>query len=294
MRHCLAFLLVGCTSHEPKPVPKVEPTLVLSASSVSVPVEAPRPQNVLGKFQTLYDFKGKHEGRAKNIRFGASKLNGVVIAPGATLSFNETVGPRTLQNGFFLAKEIYLGEMVDGVGGGICQVSSTLFAAGLLADLDVVERRPHSRPLRYTQPGLDATVAFPDEATCKKDPAFCSDLKLRNPYSFPVQIVSAWVAEGDKEKVVFQVLGEGSPPSVHTRWWSNETTPFQKRMRKTGKFLGKYKKRVQSGREGLSGVLTVQGGRATRRIQSKYAPVDEIWEVGLGWDMSEMPWNTEP
>ena len=248
---------------------------------------------MLGEYSTPYEFKGKHEGRAKNIRFGASKLDGIEIAPGATFSFNETVGPRTLQNGFFLAKEIYLGEMVDGVGGGTCQVSSTLFAAGLFADLDIVERRPHSRPLRYTKPGLDATVAFPDEVTCKKDPN-CSDLKLRNPYSFPVRLVSAWIAEGAKEKVILQVLGEGTPPSVRVQWWANETAPFKKRMRKTGKFLGKYKKRVQSGSDGLSGVLMVQGGRTPRKILSQYAPVDEVWEIGLGWDMSEMPWDTEP
>lgn len=294
MRYWLAFLLVSCTTHDPKPVPKVEAPPVVSSSPAPVVVPATRPQNVLGEFQTLYDFKGKYEGRAKNIRFGAGKLNGVEIAPGATFSFNQTVGPRTIKNGFFLAKEIFLGELVDGVGGGSCQVSSTLFAAALFADLDIVQRRPHSRPLRYTKPGLDATVAFPDEATCEKDPGFCSDLKLQNPYSFPVRIRAETSAEGEKEKVVFRILGEGTPPKIRIHWSVNETSSFKKRMRKTGKYLGKWKKRVQSGSDGLSGVLFVQGGRVPHRIQSRYAPVDEIWEVGLGWDMSEMPWDTEP
>jgi vancomycin resistance protein YoaR len=289
----LILLLVGCSRTEAKPLPK--PVEAPAPSASSVPVEVPKTKNVLGTFQTLYDFKGsKYEGRAANISYGASKLNVVEILPGATFSFNQTFGPRTLESGFFQAPEIFFGEMVPGVGGGTCQVSSTLFAAAVLADLDVVERRPHSRPLRYIKPGLDATVAFPDPATCEKDRNLCSDLKLRNPYPFPVTIMAGTDLEGDKRKLVIWIEGEGSPPAVKVHWSFYQTSPFKQRFRKTNKFLGNWKKRIQSGSEGMEGTLVVQGGRNPRRIQSRYAPVDEIWDVGLGWDMTVTPWSTEP
>jgi vancomycin resistance protein YoaR len=287
-------LVGGCSRTEAKLLPKVV-EIAPAPSAVAVPSEPPKSLNVLGEFQTLYEFKGeKYEGRAKNVEHGATKLNGTEIAPGETFSFNKTLGPRTLENGFSQAPEIFFGEMVLGVGGGTCQVSSTLFAAAVLADLDVVERRNHSRPLRYIKPGMDATVAFPDEATCEKDPNLCSDLKLRNPYSFPVRISSETWLDGEKRRIVFHILGDGPPPTVKVRWSFYQTSPFRQRFRKTNKFLGKWKKRVQSGSEGMEGSLLIEGGRDPRRLPSRYAPVDEIWEVGLGWDMSVVPWSTEP
>jgi hypothetical protein len=139
---------------------------------------------------------------------------------------------------------------------------------------------------------LDATVAFPDEGTCKKDPN-CSDLKLRNPYGSLIRIEAETSLQGEKQRVTLRILGTETKPDVQVRWVQYQTSPFKKRVRKTGKFLGQYKKRVQTGSEGVNGALILQGGRNPRRILSQYAPVDEIWEVGLNFDFAiGLPWES--
>ncbi|HLN63296.1 MAG TPA: VanW family protein [Symbiobacteriaceae bacterium] len=99
-------------------------------------------------------------GRVQNIAIAVRKISGVALKPGQVFSFNETVGPRDAEHGWAPAKEIYQGEFVLGFGGGICQVSSTLYNAVLLGGLEVKERFHHDRPLQYVDPGRDATVAW--------------------------------------------------------------------------------------------------------------------------------------
>jgi len=99
-------------------------------------------------------------GRVKNIALAAEKISGQVVRPGQIFSFNEAVGPRDPAYGWAQAREIYQGEYVLGYGGGICQVSSTLYNAVLLAGLEVMERYHHERPLQYVDPGRDATVVW--------------------------------------------------------------------------------------------------------------------------------------
>ncbi|HJL48539.1 MAG TPA: VanW family protein, partial [Polyangiaceae bacterium LLY-WYZ-15_(1-7)] len=96
------------------------------------------------------------------------------------------------------------GELVDGVGGGTCQVASTLHAAAFLAGFEIVEHRPHSRPAGYVPLGLDATVVWPEV-----------DLVVRNPYPFPVRVRAR--AEGRELRV--DLLGSAAPPSVT---WSRQ------------------------------------------------------------------------
>ena len=93
------------------------------------------------------------------------------------VSFNAIVGDRSEENGFQKSWEIFKGEMVEGVGGGTCQVASTFHAAAFFGGLDVLERLPHSRPSAYIPMGLDSTVVYP-----------IVDLKLRNPHPFPVVV----------------------------------------------------------------------------------------------------------
>ena len=112
--------------------------------------------HVLSKFQTSFAKRGG--ARAVNIRRGAQLLNGTILVPGATFSFNHVVGPRTEQRGFVSAPVIVHDEIDQGPGGGICQVASTLHAAAVYAGLEVIERRSHSRPSGYAPLGLDATV----------------------------------------------------------------------------------------------------------------------------------------
>lgn len=98
--------------------------------------------------------------RAGNIRRGAQQINGFLLPTGKIFSFNKTTGPRDKAHGYGEALEIINERLVPGVGGGICQVSSTLYNAILLAGLKVLERFPHSLPLGYVPPGRDATVYY--------------------------------------------------------------------------------------------------------------------------------------
>lgn len=98
------------------------------------------------------------ENRNNNIRVAMSKINGLILKPGEQFSFNKVVGPRTLKDGFFEAEEMVSGDLVTGVGGGVCQVSTTIYQAALKSDLKIVKRGIHSVPVRYTEMGQDATV----------------------------------------------------------------------------------------------------------------------------------------
>ncbi len=115
-------------------------------------------KEVLAKYSTAFD--GEQVNRTANIRLAAQKIHGVIVYPGQTFSFNETVGPRDKERGFKEALEIVNGEFVPGIGGGVCQVSSTLYNAVLLADLMIRERYNHSKPLVYVPLGRDATVVY--------------------------------------------------------------------------------------------------------------------------------------
>ena len=117
---------------------------------------------VYGEFAT--NITDKTPERLSNIKLGVEKLNGVTVEPGATFSFNDRIGPRNEETGF---KEAIIfdghGNKVDGYGGGICQISSTLYNAVLNSGLEVTERHEHSREVPYIETGKDATVSYGSE-----------------------------------------------------------------------------------------------------------------------------------
>ena len=115
--------------------------------------------------------------RSFNIALAARKLDGAIIAPGATFSFNGRVGARSLEAGFRSAPTLTLEGREPALGGGVCQVSSTVYNALLLADLALVQRYPHSRAVRYVAMGRDAAVTWRGK-----------DLKFNNPHGFPVAV----------------------------------------------------------------------------------------------------------
>lgn len=98
------------------------------------------------------------DNRNHNIRLSLSRINGTILKPGQNFSFNKTVGPRTLKAGFAEAPEYAYRELVTGVGGGVCQSSTTLYQAAMTAGLSITKRQAHSDPVNYTDLGLDATV----------------------------------------------------------------------------------------------------------------------------------------
>ncbi len=99
------------------------------------------------------------EGRNSNIRIAMEKINGKVLNQGDTFSFNSVVGKRTEENGFVEAIEYVYGAEVPGIGGGVCQVSTTVYLAAVTANLDILQRSPHSMKVSYTELGQDATVS---------------------------------------------------------------------------------------------------------------------------------------
>lgn len=129
----------------------------------------------LGSYSTNYGSSGAN--RCANIARAASLINGTVVEPGGVFSFNDTVGKRTTSNGFYTAKEYVQGQTVDGIGGGTCQVSSTLYDAVLYSDLGIVSRTNHMMTVGYLPLGQDATVS--DNGP---------DFKFRNTSDYPVKV----------------------------------------------------------------------------------------------------------
>lgn len=112
---------------------------------------------VIGSYFTWH---GSGYSRVTNIRMGTYYINNTLLHPGEVFSFNKTVGPVTAERGFQYAPVIVSRSVTLGLGGGLCQVSSTLYNAVLEADLQIVERYPHSRPVGYVPQGRDATVSY--------------------------------------------------------------------------------------------------------------------------------------
>ncbi|WP_078395005.1 VanW family protein [Shouchella patagoniensis] len=130
---------------------------------------------VIGKGKTRFD--KSVGGRMENIRLSTESIDYVVLGSGDTFTFNGVTGERTLENGYKEATVIMDGDFVDGVGGGICQTSTTLYNAVLDAGLTVIERHPHSLPISYVEEGLDAMVNWGT-----------ADLRFRNDFDYPVVI----------------------------------------------------------------------------------------------------------
>lgn len=138
------------------------------------------------------------KNRGDNIRLAVSKINGLILAPGDVFSFNGAVGPRTADGGYLTAHTYTAGKVVDGIGGGICQVSSTLYNAVLKADLNVVERRNHMFTVGYVPFGQDATVSYGT-----------TDFKFSNSTKWPIKIVTGVTKNNN---VYFSFLGTNEEP----------------------------------------------------------------------------------
>ena len=136
----------------------------------------------LATFSTRYDVSDKD--RTTNLELACSKINGTVVLSGDTFSYNKVVGARTAGAGYKNAKIYEAGKVVDGIGGGICQISSTLYNAVLNANLEIVERKNHQFVTSYVEPGMDATVVYG-----------LTDFKFKNTRTYAIKI-KAGVSNG--------------------------------------------------------------------------------------------------
>lgn len=170
---------------------------VLVMEPIAPRLTASQIQQITGEMAryTTY-FPGYQVHRNHNIRLAAQALNGVVLLPGERLSYNEVVGERTIRRGFRPAPIIVRGEKRLGIGGGICQVSSTLFNSVLLGQLKIVRRANHSIPITYVPLGRDATV---------NDTGL--DLVIENSHPHPIAIAT----QVGRSSVTIIILGVANP-----------------------------------------------------------------------------------
>lgn len=131
----------------------------------------------LGTFTTRYDVSDRD--RSTNLVIACQKINGKVVLAGETFSYNKALGPRTVAAGYRNGKIYSGGEVVDGIGGGICQISSTLYNTVLMSNLEIVERRNHQFVTSYVPAGRDATVVYG-----------MTDFKFKNTRKYPIRIVA--------------------------------------------------------------------------------------------------------
>ena len=134
------------------------PVITIAPRRTTQDIESMEINGLIARYSTKFD--AGQADRTYNIRVAAAALDGLLIAPGEEFSFNRVVGPRSSEAGYKSANVIVNNELVPGLGGGVCQVSSTLYNAVLLANLEIVERNNHSLPVSYVPIGRDATVVY--------------------------------------------------------------------------------------------------------------------------------------
>lgn len=204
-----------------KTLQALKQTLATEKNTISVPVHESKPQ-VLDKDLQAVKFDGpiasfsttfttEDKNRTENMQKAVQTLDMTLLKPGEVFSFNKVVGPRTPETGYKEAPIIEENELVPGVGGGICQVSSTLYNVALLADLPIEERHHHEFAVRYVPPGRDATVVYPK-----------SDLKFKN----DTQGLLLLRTEIKDTALNMVIYGRNSNKKVELRTEIESTKPF--------------------------------------------------------------------
>ena len=153
--------------------------------------------DLLGACMTKFPNSG--EARRSNLDLATSKINGLILYPGDEFSYNEVVGVRTEEAGFLPAPAYVDGDVKDEIGGGACQVPSTLYAATAFAFLETVERECHYFPVNYMQMGSDATVTIPEGG------GRTIDFKFKNNKNYPVKLVG--IFNNEESTLTFEVWG---------------------------------------------------------------------------------------
>ncbi|WP_437669970.1 VanW family protein [Sorangium sp. So ce131] len=252
----------------------------LSAAVVVADLVSVDVSKVVAAYETKFKRHGKEAGRAANIANAASRIDGTILAPGETFSFNTRVGPRTRKNGFTIAPEILGDETVPGYGGGTCQVSSTLFAAALFGALDTLDRQSHSRPSAYIPMGLDAMVTYPE-----------SDLKIKNTLPFPIMI-HAYLPSPTVIRV--EILGGDPVAEVAHQIDAEHTDDFIRRIYVKSELSEGKVRRHQKGSCGydVRSFVTVRykdGRVGERSYTSEYKPAPEVFWVAPDYDPQALP-----
>lgn len=238
--------------------------------------------DLLGSYSTFYGSDGS--GRAQNIESGAKLIDGSIIKPGEEFSADAAMRPYTEENGFTEAASYEDDKVVQSMGGGICQISTTLYNAVLFAELEVTERSPHTMLVHYVEPSQDAAIA--DDV---------KDLKFKNNLETPVYI-EAVLEDGC---ITFNIYGKESRDPGRTLEFVSETTgtdlPDGKRYIATDDTIGNYYTLSQA-QPAISAqlvkVVYQDGAEESRNVinNSEYVPSQETVAVGTA---SSDPQDTE-
>ena len=230
-------------------------------------------QDVLGTFTT--DFSSSGSARSTNLAVGAAKINGRVVMPGQTLSGYECLQPFTRENGYKSAAAYENGQVVDSIGGGVCQIATTLYNTALQAELEITQRQNHSMIVTYVKPSMDAAIA----GTYK-------DIKITNNYSTPIYV------EGytENKKLTFTIYGKETRPQNRKVEYISETlgstSPGEPQLIVDNSLAPGARVKVQSSHTGLRSrlwkVVTVDGVETERTLlhTDSYNASKAIYRVG--------------
>lgn len=241
-------------------------------------------KQTLSKYTTIYD--AGNINRGANIALAAKTINGTILLPGETFSYNGILGNTTKEKGYKLGTAYVGGKTVPTYGGGICQVSSTLYNAVLYANLDIVERYNHSYSVSYVPAGRDATVSYGGK-----------DFKFKNSRSYPVKIeanakngVVSISIKGIKEEKEYEIVLTSSVLS---------TTPCKTVYENNNTLAEGKQKVVQTGHTGQKSIayktVKYNGKTISKTVLSKdtYQPMNRIIQVGTK-KTGTKPSTTEP
>lgn len=247
------------------------PLIITKANKTVQEIGTEAFPDLLATFSTNYN--ARDTNRTTNLKLSAGKINGTVLLPGDEFSYNKVVGERTIEAGYKMAATFSGGKVVDGLGGGICQISSTLYDAVVMANLDVTVRRNHQFVTSYLPGGKDATVVWGSQ-----------DFKFVNSRKYPVRItatVSGGVATvqvwGVKEEVEYDI-------TIETK--KTATIPYTTQYVKDSTLPKGTQKVVQNGNNGSKyeayKVMRLNGEVVSRTLLSKdtYNAKNKIVKIG--------------
>ena len=248
----------------------------ISATAVDIPAAVTTDSlkilafdGVIGEFTTKFNVNDKN--RSANLLAASSKMDKTILKPGEILSFNDTIGPRTAETGYKDAYIIINNEYVQGIGGGICQVSSTLYSAAVLANLPIVERSPHAVAVAYIPLGQDATVNYPN-----------LDLKIRNDTQSMIYIRS----EVKSGSISVRLYGKKTGNTVRFEQQIDKETEFDTVRKVDGSLPPGTVVQDQRGSKGYIvktwKIVKDKDGKETKQLLSRdeYAPTKKILRVG--------------
>lgn len=227
--------------------------------------------DLLSSYST--SFASSSSNRATNVSLATNKINGKVLMPGEVFSFNGTVGKRTPQAGFKVAGVYMNGQVATDYGGGICQVSSTLYNAVLRANLEIVDRSNHMFEVGYVPIGTDATVSWG-----------APDFKFKNSRSYPIKIVTS--SSNRKCVVKFYGLKESEEYDIEIVSYRTGSVPYRTTYTTDSSLAAGQQKVIQRGSNGAKSVayrIRKKNGQViSKELLSKdtYDPHNQIIAVG--------------